>query len=284
VGQRLTLAALAPLREVDQPPPRFTEASLVQALEARGLGRPSTFAAIVDTVQARGYVEREARRLVPTALGVRVTDALAEALPRELDVAFTAGLEAELDLVEEGCRLAGGAGGVHRRSGRAGAGRGRGGVTGRLPRGWPLGARRVWPRFGRLLLPGLREAHGRALGPAGRALLLRRRCRGPSRAAILGSSPCGGKVVRLADRARAPAGRVGSAQAGRSSTAARVAGLRPVSWERPAGALPGLRGPWLVEVVSRRVGPAHLPEKNCGYRRASVGPPERLRLTLQGVL
>ena len=89
-------------RRVEPPPPRFTEAALVTALEALGLARPSTFAAVVDALQARRYVEREGRTLRPTSLGWRVADALAEALPDALDAGLTARLEASLDEVEAG--------------------------------------------------------------------------------------------------------------------------------------------------------------------------------------
>jgi DNA topoisomerase-1 len=84
------------------PPARFDEASLVEELDERGLGRPSTFAAIVDAIQARGYVERDGRALRPTPLGVAVAGVLGEALPRELDPAFTAAVEERLDRVEAG--------------------------------------------------------------------------------------------------------------------------------------------------------------------------------------
>jgi DNA topoisomerase I len=84
------------------PSPRFDEATLVADLEARGLARPSTFAAIVDAIQEKGYVERAEKRLRPTPTGVLVTDELVRAFPRELDPGFTAALEARLDAIEEG--------------------------------------------------------------------------------------------------------------------------------------------------------------------------------------
>jgi DNA topoisomerase-1 len=85
-----------------QPPPRFTEAMLVKTLEEEGIGRPSTYAPIIDTIVGRGYVYQEEKRFRPTELGVIVTDLLAESFPRLLDVKFTAGLEEELDRIEEG--------------------------------------------------------------------------------------------------------------------------------------------------------------------------------------
>ncbi len=85
-----------------QPPARYTEAMLVKTLEEEGIGRPSTYAPIIDTITARGYVFREEKRFRPTELGLIVTDLLAESFPRLLDVGFTAGLEEELDHIEEG--------------------------------------------------------------------------------------------------------------------------------------------------------------------------------------
>ena len=84
-----------------KPPPRYTEASLVKALEDKGIGRPSTYASIVDTVQKRKYVQREKGRLAPTDLGVTVNELLVESFPRILDVEFTARMEEQLDDVEE---------------------------------------------------------------------------------------------------------------------------------------------------------------------------------------
>jgi DNA topoisomerase-1 len=101
-GEVLKLLALTPGQHFTQPPPRFTEASLVKELEENGIGRPSTYAAILSTIQDRGYVEKEARQLKPTELGVLVTDMLIESFPEILNVEFTAHMEEELDKVEEG--------------------------------------------------------------------------------------------------------------------------------------------------------------------------------------
>jgi DNA topoisomerase-1 len=103
-GQRLTLRALEPKQHFTQPPARYTEASLVKELEERGIGRPSTYAQILSTIQKRGYVHRERGNLVPTDLGETVTDLLVEAFPELLDVEFTAMMEESLDEVEEGGR------------------------------------------------------------------------------------------------------------------------------------------------------------------------------------
>ena len=98
----LNLHKLSPLQHFTQPPPRFTEASLVKELEENGIGRPSTYAAILSTVQDRGYVEKEQRQLKPTELGDLVTDMLVENFPEILNVEFTAHMEEELDKVEDG--------------------------------------------------------------------------------------------------------------------------------------------------------------------------------------
>jgi DNA topoisomerase-1 len=84
-----------------KPPPRYTEATLVKALEDKGIGRPSTYASIVDTIQKRKYVQRDKGRLAPTDLGVTVNELLVESFPRILDVEFTARMEEQLDDVEE---------------------------------------------------------------------------------------------------------------------------------------------------------------------------------------
>ena len=103
VGDLLDAKEIKPEQHFTQPPPRFSEASLVKEMEERGIGRPSTYASILATIQPRDYVKRdEQQRLRPTHLGILVTDLLVQSFPRILDVEFTAGLENELDLVEEG--------------------------------------------------------------------------------------------------------------------------------------------------------------------------------------
>jgi DNA topoisomerase I len=101
-GQGLTLAELLPKQHFTQPPPRYSEAMLVKALEERGIGRPSTYAPIIETIQARGYVEKQEKRFQPTELGQVVTEILREYFPQVLDVEFTARMEGELDQIEEG--------------------------------------------------------------------------------------------------------------------------------------------------------------------------------------
>lgn len=101
-GETLALLRLDPKQHFTQPPPRFTEASLVKLLEERGIGRPSTYAQIMSTVQDRGYVKREKEALVPTELGMQVTDLLLESFPEIMNVEFTAQMEESLDQIEEG--------------------------------------------------------------------------------------------------------------------------------------------------------------------------------------
>jgi DNA topoisomerase I len=102
VGEVLAVLNLDPRQHFTQPPPRFTEASLVKALEERGIGRPSTYAAILSTIQQREYVRREKGTFFPTELGMQVTDLLLPFFPEIMDVEFTAQLEEELDRIEDG--------------------------------------------------------------------------------------------------------------------------------------------------------------------------------------
>jgi len=91
-----------PEQHFTQPPPRYSEASLVKALEEEDIGRPSTYATIVGTITRREYVEREKGRLTPTALGMAVNRCLVASFPEVFDVKFTSGMEDELDGIEEG--------------------------------------------------------------------------------------------------------------------------------------------------------------------------------------
>ena len=102
VGEILKLLALDPKQHFTQPPPRFTEASLIKTLEEQGIGRPSTYAQILSTIQDRGYVHRERGTLFPTELGMQVNDLLVPHFPEVMDVEFTAQLEESLDKIEEG--------------------------------------------------------------------------------------------------------------------------------------------------------------------------------------
>lgn len=98
----LDLIRLLPEQHFTQPPPRYTEASLVRTLEENGIGRPSTYAPIISTIQQRGYVERREKRLYPTELGFVVNDLLVKYFPDIIDVGFTARMEEHLDSIASG--------------------------------------------------------------------------------------------------------------------------------------------------------------------------------------
>jgi DNA topoisomerase-1 len=101
-GEGLEMQRLLPEQHFTQPPPRFTEATLIRAMEEEGIGRPSTYATIMETVVNRGYVERVDRKLAPTEIGMLVTDLLLQHFPRVMDIGFTAEMETELDQVAAG--------------------------------------------------------------------------------------------------------------------------------------------------------------------------------------
>jgi DNA topoisomerase I len=101
-GEALRLEKLDPLQKFTQPPPRFNEASLVKTLEEKGIGRPSTYASIINTIQDRDYVKKIQSKFVPTEIGTVVTKLLVKNFPYIFDTAYTATLEGELDAVEEG--------------------------------------------------------------------------------------------------------------------------------------------------------------------------------------
>lgn len=99
----LDLKKLIPSQHFTQPPPRYNEASLIKALEGYGIGRPSTYAPILSTIQERNYIEKdEQRRLRPTEIGIAVNDLLVEHFPQIVDVDFTAKMEEDLDKIAEG--------------------------------------------------------------------------------------------------------------------------------------------------------------------------------------
>ena len=100
--QLLRMLEVLPEQHFTQPPPRFSEASLVKTLEELGIGRPSTYASIIDTIQRREYVTLEDKRFRPTDTGEVVTDKLIEHFPDVVDVTFTAYMEKELDDIAEG--------------------------------------------------------------------------------------------------------------------------------------------------------------------------------------
>ncbi|UCD27906.1 MAG: type I DNA topoisomerase [Planctomycetota bacterium] len=99
--QNLSPFDIEPEQQFTSPPPRYTEASLVKSLEAEGIGRPSTYAAIIQTIQDRGYVEQTDRRLFATDKGAIVTEKLMDHFPKVMDIKFTSFMEDELDKIEE---------------------------------------------------------------------------------------------------------------------------------------------------------------------------------------
>ena len=105
VGEKLKLQEIIPLQHFTQPPPRYTEATLVKYLEEKGIGRPSTYAPIISTIQTRNYVINDRKKLTPTDLGKAVNKQLEKHFPGIIDEIFTATIEGELDLVAEGQKL-----------------------------------------------------------------------------------------------------------------------------------------------------------------------------------
>lgn len=101
-NDNLLLFRLIPEQHFTQPPPHFSEASLVQTLEEYGIGRPSTYASIISTIQARGYIERDGKKLIPTETGFLVNDLLVQYFPDVLGIDFTAKMEKNLDEIAEG--------------------------------------------------------------------------------------------------------------------------------------------------------------------------------------
>ncbi len=101
IGQSLATVDIRPEQHFTKPPARYTEASLVKALEKEGIGRPSTYAPIISTIQDRGYVEQKDRKFFATDLGEVVTNKLSEYFPRIMDIAFTRQMEEQLDRIEE---------------------------------------------------------------------------------------------------------------------------------------------------------------------------------------
>lgn len=102
VDQILELATATPTQHFTNPPPRYTEASLVKTLEEKGIGRPSTYAPILSTIVERQYVNKEEKKMIPTELGFAVTDFLVQYFPDILDLPFTANMEDNLDAIANG--------------------------------------------------------------------------------------------------------------------------------------------------------------------------------------
>ncbi len=103
-GEKLNLIELIPSQHFTEPPPRYTEATLVKALEEEGIGRPSTYAPIISTIQDRGYVSKEGRQLRPEDVGIVVNDLLVAYFPKIVDLSFTAKMEGEFDEIAQGKR------------------------------------------------------------------------------------------------------------------------------------------------------------------------------------
>ena len=101
-NMKLKLDKIQPLQHFTEPPPRYTDATLVKALEAEGVGRPSTYAPTLSTIQDRGYVEKMEKKYHPTEIGFLVNDLLVENFPEIVDIKFTSHIEEELDEIAEG--------------------------------------------------------------------------------------------------------------------------------------------------------------------------------------
>ncbi len=101
-GEKLLNKKTTPEQKFTKPPPRYTEASLIKAMEEEGIGRPSTYAPTISTILTRNYIEKEQRQLKPTSLGIVITDLLMENIEKVVDLKFTAAMENELDTVEAG--------------------------------------------------------------------------------------------------------------------------------------------------------------------------------------
>jgi DNA topoisomerase I len=104
VGQRLNLTELRPEQHFTEPPPRYSEASLVKALEEHGIGRPSTYSPTISTLLERKYVRLDSRRFHPEDVGIVVTDLLADVFPKVIDLGFTAEMEEDLDRIATGSK------------------------------------------------------------------------------------------------------------------------------------------------------------------------------------
>ncbi|OGQ93083.1 MAG: DNA topoisomerase I [Deltaproteobacteria bacterium RIFOXYA12_FULL_61_11] len=100
--QKLDVLAIEPSRHFTQPPPRFSESSLVKELEENGIGRPSTYATILSTITDKEYVHKQEGRFVPTELGMIINDLLVDSFPTIMNIEFTASLEEQLDHIEQG--------------------------------------------------------------------------------------------------------------------------------------------------------------------------------------
>ena len=102
VSEKLNVERILPQQKFTEPPARYNEASLIKTLEEKGIGRPSTYAPIISTIEARKYVEKIEKRFAPTDLGYAVNDFLIKYFPNIFEVTFTAGMEDKLDEIANG--------------------------------------------------------------------------------------------------------------------------------------------------------------------------------------
>jgi DNA topoisomerase-1 len=294
--------AAVPLALATAPLPRFDEAGLLAELEARGIGRPSTFAATLEAILEKGYVEKVERDYRPTALGTRVTEVLCAAFPRELEVDFTAAVEAQIDAVEVGTAgwqevVAGFHAGFGEELRRAGAepdaaapgiacrrcGRPMALRLGRRGEflactGWPACPESMdFRREGDRVVPLGPEAAAQGQRcPACGAPLLARRGRFGSFLACSRAPACRA-AVPLPTGVPCPRGCGGQVALRRNQRGRSYYGCSSyprcdfVSWDRPcAEPCPQCGGPFLVDRFSRGEGATvACPDRRCGYRRVA---------------
>ncbi len=252
-GQELTLVGINPEQHFTQPPPRYSEAMLVRELEQRGIGRPSTYAPIISTIQERGYVVKEEGRFRPTELGKAVNALLRQHFPDVVDVEFTAAMEDRLDAVEEG-----------REDWRA--------VVGGFYDGFARTLERVEAEVERVRVPD--EAADRDCPSCGRPMVIKVGRYG--RFLSCSGFPECRQTLPFQQRVEARCPRCGAQLAAKRSRRGRVfygCTAYPVCdftvWSRPAGNCPRC-GHVLVEKGGRRERRLVCAAEECGYR-AEVG-------------
>ncbi len=252
-GQELILAEVKPEQHFTQPPPRFSEAMLVRELERRGIGRPSTYAPIISTIQERGYVVKEDGRFRPTELGKAVNALLRQHFPDVVDVEFTAALEDKLDAVEEG-----------REDWRA--------VVGGFYEGFARTLERVEAEVGRVQVPD--EAADRECPACGRPMVIKVGRYG--RFLSCSGFPECRQTLPFQQKVAARCPRCGAQLAAKRSRRGRIfygctayPACDFTTWSRPAGNCPRC-GNVLVEKGGRRARHLVCAAEGCGYR-AEVG-------------
>ena len=245
-GEALDCRKLEPKQHFTEPPPRYTEAALVKALEDNGIGRPSTYSTIVETIQARGYVTQQERRFMPTEIGIAVNDLLVEHFPKILNLDFTAPMEGDLDKSRRGARGLGRAAAPLLRAVRDRAGGGREEAA-------ALGAAR---RADRRDLPELRAADGHQDRPL-RALHLVHRV----------SRMQDDQADRQRDRRRSV-----RRAAARSSSGARRKGARSTAARTIRSAISSRGTPWLRS-AARSATPTSSPRRGAAALLSSNARP-----------